>query len=107
MLIQNGTIEFKTKTAGGIDPETGYPVKPSSVAWGEPVPCQFKAKKFNQLGIIKGEHFTVASYEILIEEQPVPSEQLRLKDLSEKEIGTFSIIQAEPLEAVCEVRILV
>mgnify|MGYP001542220496 CR=1 FL=1 len=85
----------------------GYPVKPSSVAWGEPVPCQFKAKKFNQLGIIKGEHFTVASYEILIEEQPVPSEQLRLKDLSGKEIGTFSIIQAEPLEAVCEVRILV
>ena len=68
MIIQNGTIEFKTKTAGGIDPETGYPVKPSSVAWGEPVPCQFKAKKFNQLGIIKGEHFTVASYEILIEE---------------------------------------
>ena len=107
MLIQNGTIEFKTKTAGGIDPETGYPVKPSSVAWGEPVPCQFKAKKFNQLGIIKGEHFTVASYEILIEEQPVPSEQLSLKDLSGKEIGTFSIIQAEPLEAVCEVRILV
>ena len=101
MIIQNGTIEFKTKTAGGIDPETGYPVKPSSVAWGEPVPCQFKAKKFNQLGIIKGEHFTVASYEILIEEQ------LRLKDLSGKEIGTFSIIQAEPLEAVCEVRILV
>lgn len=107
MIIQNGTIEFKTKTAGGIDPETGYPVKPSSVAWGEPVPCQFKAKKFNQLGIIKGEHFTVASYEILIEEQPVPSEQLRLKDLSGEEIGTFSIIQAEPLEAVCEVRILV
>ena len=49
----------------------------------------------------------MASYEILIEEQPVPSEQLRLKDLSGKEIGTFSIIQAEPLEAVCEVRILV
>ena len=67
MIIQNGTIEFKTKTVSGIDPETGYPVKPSSVAWGEPVPCQFKAKKFNQLGIIK----------------------------------------AEPLEAVCEVRILV
>jgi hypothetical protein len=107
MLIQNGTIEFKTKTANGIDPETGYPVKPSSEAWGELIPCQFKAKKFNQLGIIKGEHFTVASYEILIEEQTVPSEQLRLKDLSGKEIGTFSIIQAEPLEAVCEVRILV
>lgn len=98
MIIQNGTIEFKTKTVSGIDPETGYPVKPSSVAWGEPVPCQFKAKKFNQLGIIKGEHFTVASYEILIEEQPVPSEQLRLKDLSGKEIGTFQSFRQNRLK---------
>ena len=107
MIIQNGFIEIKRTTGCGLDPETGYPVKPSSVAWGEPVPCQFKAKKFNQLGIIKGEHFTVASYEILIEEQPVPSEQVRLKELSGKEVGTFSIIQVEPLEAVCEIRIWV
>lgn len=107
MLIQNGTIEFKTKTGGGIDPETGYPVKPSSELWGEPIPCQFKAKTYNQLSIIKGEHVTLASYEILIDEQPLTSEQLRLRDLSGKEIGTFSIIQGEPLEAVCQVRILV
>lgn len=64
MIIQNGTIEFKTKTGGGIDPETGYPVKPSSELWGEPVPCQFRATKYNQLSIIKGEHVTLASYEI-------------------------------------------
>lgn len=107
MIIQNGTIEFKTKTGGGINPETGYPVKPSSELWGEPVPCQFRATKYNQLSIIKGEHVTLASYEILIEAQPVTSEQLRLRDLSGNEVGTFSVIQAEPLEAVCEVRILV
>lgn len=107
MIIQNGTIEFKTKTAGGIDPETGIPSNRLPWPGANLFHDQFKAKKFNQLGIIKGEHFTVASYEILIEEQPVSSEQLRLKDLSGKEIGTFSIIQAEPLEAVCEVRILV
>lgn len=107
MIIQNGTIEFKTKTSGGIDPETGYPVNPSSVVWGAPVPCQFRAKTFNQLWIANGEHRTLASYEILIEEQPVPTEQIRLKELSGKEIGTFSIIQVEPLEAVCEIRIWV
>lgn len=107
MLIQNGTIEFKTMTSGGIDPETGYPVKPSSVSWSEPVPCQFRAKTFNQLWIVNGEHRTLASYEILIDEQPVPSEQVRLKELSGKQVGTFSIIQVEPLEAVCEIRIWV
>lgn len=107
MIIQNGTIEFKTKTAGGIDPETGYPLKPSSVSWGEPVPCQFKAKKMNLLGIVNGEHHTLASYEILIEEQAVPSEHVLLKDLTGKKVGEFSIIQVEPLEAVCEIRIWV
>ena len=66
-----------------------------------------RATKYNQLSIIKGEHVTLASYEILIEAQPVTSEQLRLRDLSGNEVGTFSVIQAEPLEAVCEVRILV
>ena len=94
-------------TSGGIDPETGYPVKPSSVAWSEPVPCQFRAKTFNQLWVVNGEHHTQASYEILIEEHPIPSEQVRLKELSGKEVGTFSIIQVEPLEAVCEIRIWV
>ena len=28
MIIPNGTIEFKEKSRGGIDPETGYPSKP-------------------------------------------------------------------------------
>ena len=27
MIIENGTIEFKEKTPGKIDPETGYPTK--------------------------------------------------------------------------------
>ena len=26
MIIPNGTIQVKRKTAGGIDPATGYPV---------------------------------------------------------------------------------
>ena len=31
MITTNGTIEVKRKTAGGIDPETGFPVKSSEV----------------------------------------------------------------------------
>lgn len=107
MIIQNGTIEVKQKTGGGINPETGYPNKPSSVSWGDPIPCQYSANKRNNLGKVNGEHFTVAQYEILIEQQPFTVEQIRLKDLAGDTVGEFSIMQVEPLDAVCELRILV
>ena len=107
MIIQNGIIEVKRKTGGGIDPETGYPQKSGSVAWGDPIPCQYSANKRNNLGRVNGEHYTVAQYEILIEQQPFTSEQIRLKDLAGNVVGEFSVIQVEPLDAVCELRILV
>lgn len=107
MIIQNGTVEIKQKTGGGINSDTGYPNKPGSVSWGEPIPCQYSANKRNNLGRVNGEHFTVAQYEILIEQQPFTAEQIRLKDLAGKSVGEFSIIQVEPLDAVCELRILV
>lgn len=108
MIIQNGTIEFKTREAAAIDPETGYRQKTAAVTWGEPVPCQFNALTFNQLARVQGEAFTEAKYEIFIEEDsPTPTEQLRLKRLDGTEVGEFSVIQVEPLEAVCEKRILV
>lgn len=108
MIIENGTIELKQKTSGGgIDPKTGYPVKPASVSWSDPIPCQYSANKYDNLGRVNGEHFTTAEYTILIEEQPFDTEQIRLKDRTGKVIGEFSVIQVEPLEAVCELRILV
>lgn len=107
MIIANGTIELKQKTGGGIDPETGYPVRSSSVSWGDPIPCQYSANKYSNLGRVNGEHFTKAEYSVLIEEQPFNAEQLRLKNRAGEVIGEFSVIQVEPLEAVCELRILI
>lgn len=108
MIIENGTIELKQKTSGGgIDPTTGYPVKPVSVGWGDPIPCQYSANKYNNLGRVNGEHFKTAEYSVLIEEQPFDAEQLRLKDRAGNVVGEFSIIQVEPLEAVRELRILI
>ena len=91
MIIPNGTIEVKQKTCGGIDPETGYARRSSDVVWSDPIPCQTLT--------------TSASYSVLIDEQPFDGEQVRLKDSQGKVIGEFSIIQIEPLDAVCEIRI--
>lgn len=106
MIISNGTIEIKSKNGGGIDPQTGFPT-PASASWGEPIQCQYKANRYNKLGRVQGEHFTAAHYEVLIEEQPFEAEQVRLKNRSGETLGEFSIMEVEPLEAVCELRILI
>lgn len=107
MIIDNGTIEFKRKTGGGIDPETGYPVRPDA-DWGKPIPCQYIPNNNSFQGKSNGEHFTVASYKVLIDEMyGVESEQLRLKDMTGKEIGQFSILSHELLQAVGEIMIMI
>lgn len=104
MIIQNGTIEVKTKTGGGIDPQTGFPVK-GEEQWGEPIPCQWLPNRNDRLGRANGEHFTIASYVVLIDEQPFDAEQVRLRTLDGQDLGEFSLMYAEPLEAVCQIRL--
>lgn len=106
MIIANGTIEAKIKTGGGIDPETGYPIPPS-VSWGNAIACQYRANEFSNQGKVNGEAFTVASYEILIDEQPYDAETLRLRDVCGRILGEFSVIETELLQAVCQLRIVV
>ena len=94
------------KSGGGIDPETGYPTVPT-VTWGKAIACQYRANKYRNLGKAGGEAFTVASYEILIDARPFDAEVLRLYDLCRRLIGEFSVIEVEPLQAVCQLRITV
>lgn len=108
MIIANGTIELKQKTATTpIDAETGHPKKPTQVSWGDPIPCQFFATKYSNLAKANGEPFRQSEFTVLIEEQSITGEQLRLKDRDGNTVGEYSIIQVEPLEAVCELRILI
>lgn len=110
MIIPNGTVEFKVKgEAVAIDPETGYPQKPTEALWSDPLECQFIQNSRNNLGMVNGEHFTTASYTVLLEEQPLPvSEQVRLKDMNGTLLGEFSLLAPpEPMDAVCEIKLLV
>lgn len=107
MIIANGTIELKRKAATGIDAETGYPVRPSEVEWGSPIPCQIVPNSYNMLGQSNGEHVTIASYQIYIDEQPVEGERLRLRRADGTLVGEFSMMEIRPLQAVCETLIIV
>lgn len=107
MIIANGTIEFKVKTAGGIDPTTGYAV-PSTCEWGEKIPCQYLVNNLNLQSRTNNEHYTQKGYTIYIEQpEPVAAEQLRLCDRDGNEIGEFSIFSIDQLDAVCQTKIIV
>ena len=99
MIIANGTIETKIKTGGGIDPDTDYPIAPS-VSWGNPIECQDRANKYSNKSKPNGEAFTIASYEILIDEQPSNAETQRLRVISGKILGALSVIAAVPVQGV-------
>lgn len=110
MIIQNGTIQVKLKASASptIDPETGYPRKAVEVCWSEPIPCQFVARDYSNLTRVQGEAVRLAKYDIFIEECPCFSaEQVRLEDLVRGVIGEFSVIEAEPLPAVGQIRLRV
>ena len=107
MIIANGTIETKRKTLSETKFDgNGFPVAPTASEWGEPIECQY-VRKQNNLASVNGEPVREVSYSVYIEEQPFDAEQVRLKDRSGNVLGEFSVIQVEPLEAVCEMRITI
>ena len=109
MIIPNGTIQFKWKTPGGIDPETGYPTRPTDTGWSKPIPCQDVPASANLLAKSNGERITKKNFTVLIDEQPLPqSEQVRLTDSSGKSLGDYSLIAPpEPLEAVDQIKLAI
>lgn len=107
MIIQNGTIESVTLSNGGLDATTGHPTA-GEKAYGTPIPCQYYASRYNAQAKSNGEPVTAESWIILIENLwEFNADILRLKDLAGTEVGEFSVIRKEPLDAVCEVRITV
>ena len=106
-FVPNGTLEVITKTGGGIDAETGYPV-PASVSYGDPIACQIvPVKRDNLARDSHGEAYTGESYKVYIVQRPFPDERVRLKGRDGGVIGEFSVISAEQLDAVCETLITV
>lgn len=105
MINENGYINIKKKSGGGID-EDGYPIPPTST-WSDNIPCQFRVNQQNNKGAFNGESFKTASYEILINQQQLDSEQLRLFTIDGKELGEYSIIKPETLRLVQRVKIIV
>lgn len=104
MIIVNGNIMAKVKSGGGFD-GGGNPVK-TSESCGDPIPCRITVNKRDNLGKQNGNTFTVASYEVLISPQPFTAERVKLERFG-KDLGEFSVMFTEYLEAVGAIKIVV
>lgn len=105
MIIPNGTVQFKTKTGGGINMATGYPMA-STESWSTPTECQFYHTTLNLQSKDGGEHVTRRSIVVLLDGDDVfTTETLKLTDATGSEVGEFPVISAEQLRAVNQTKI--
>jgi hypothetical protein len=100
MLIVNGTVRARVKTGGGPGADG------SDTSWSSPVPCRIVTNKRNDLGRQNGNAFTVASYRILMEPPPFETGRVQLT-LYGQDLGEFSVMYTEYLDAVGAVEIVV
>lgn len=112
MIIADAFLQFihPEGEGGGVDAK-GHPLRRTPV-YGPAVYCQMLPRSVDRTArSMQGEAFTRQSYELLVE-QPlprgvVPSGQLRLTARGGREIGEFPVLAMEPLDAVCQIRILI
>lgn len=103
MIIENGFLEVKTKTGGGLDPVTHMPIA-VSVSWGETIPCQIREVKYDNLANASGNDYIQSSYTILTE-QDFEGEVIRLT--GNGICKEYSIIRKTALAEVGLIRITV
>lgn len=108
MIIPNGSIIPIVAHSPLRDKATGF-VSPGASEECDSIPCQYIQKSRNELSLANGERVTRASYEILVEEQPLKSmSRLKLKDIHGNLLGEYPLQCAvEYLRAVGQIKITV
>lgn len=105
MDIENGTLTPIIAIPAGRD-ENGYMV-PAYSASGDPIRCYIKTVKTNNVGKQDGNHFKVASYEVLIDLGPFNATRIRLAYDDGQDLGEFAVISIIPMSIVNLLKILV
>jgi len=106
MIIENGYITCSVKTGGGM---VGGRPQPVSVTDRDPIPCNWKAQKWDKKGKVIDGVFTQAQFEILVELQNFTAETITLYDttVEKRKLGEFQVQSIEPLSATGATKITV
>lgn len=106
MIIVNGYITYSTKTGGGM---VGGKPKPVTTVESDPIPCNWRAQKWDKKGKVVDGVFTQAQFEILVELQNFTAETITLYDttVEKRKLGEFQVQSIEPLAATGATKITV
>lgn len=107
---ENGYIQLPEPGAMGLDKTLdadGFPVK-HQTTWACPVPCQWRAKQWDNTGWSQGEPVVTSVYSILVEwfpDLPIPERVRLLPNYYEGQADCsegieLQVIEARPLRAV-------
>ena len=96
-MSSNGSVAFKEKSGGGINPITGYPVA-ATVSWKTAIDCRYAKNSENLQAKEQGEPIVQVNYTIYIAGDNTQSEQLRLYDNGGNLLGEFSVISTEYID---------
>jgi hypothetical protein len=103
-MMTNGTIQYQVTTGGGKDLR-GNPI-PVVTDWTEAVECGIKENHYSNNGTYVDGKFTMASYEVLVEEAPAGVKRVKLTRAGVA-LGEFAIQGVRPLTNVGRVKIVV
>ena len=102
MIIPNGHIEIRKVVGDDINPQDGF-LTPAQGVWSERIACQYTPQSYRHASVVGGEHYTQASYDILVDAlnvEGVKPTTIRLTDENGNAIGVFSIISIRHLKGV-------
>lgn len=107
-MMTNGTLQYKSREGGGIDPDTGDPV-PVTIQWSEPIDCLITPDDNGFLKKYQDGQQVSASYTVLLELQDFEHVNIRLTDNRGKQLGEYQVLppNIRNLEAVGRVKITV
>ena len=114
--MAKGYIQYKIKTGGGKDPETGFDL-PIETSWSDKIPCLIRPNHHREKGHYNGGAFTTSNYDIHIKMQDLPTfDTIRIFDTRGNQLGhnpkvedrEFQVIAPlEYLEVVNRIRIII
>lgn len=103
-MMINGTIQYQIVTGGGFDAK-GNPI-PVSTDWSVPVECGIKENSYSNKGTYADGKFTMASFEVLVEDAPESIKRVKLTRAG-RILGEYPVQSVKPLTSVGRVKIVV
>lgn len=105
-MITNGKIRTINTTGSESFDEDGFPL-PLGEVYSDYIECNIRHNTRSDKGRYEDGRFTVASYEVLVEEQPLEAQRIEITDNAGAVLGVFKVQLIEHMRVVGRIKIQV